>query len=218
MRSPTAKFWKGELIAKVLFKLFLSTKHIYMDTNTDHFTPLALCMRGNNNNKSDNIWEEISVVNCDDGKVFYFYSILYFNTDAPAPPQNLSIQVFDNTTTASWSYQRIETVNVSFHLSLTFSEPSKLQTLTTEVTDLQSHTFTLDGVRSCDNFIFCISGRNMAGQGNNSCINGSFPYILQADMIKNSLSRTSETLSLNVTVMVRWMRFSWFHKYRICLL
>ena len=43
----------------------------------------------------------------------------------------------------------------------------------------------------------------MAGQGNNSCINGSFPYIPQADMIKYSLIRTSETFSLNVTVLVR---------------
>ena len=116
--------------------------------------------------------------------------------------------MYSNATTATWNYQRIETVSVSFHLSLTFSKPSKLQTLTTEVTDLQSHTFTLDGVRSCDNFVFCISGRNMAGQGNKSRINGSFPYILQADMIKYSLTRTSETFSLNVTVLVRRTKFS----------
>ena len=115
----------------------------------------------------------------------------------------MSIQVYGSTTTVSWSYQRIETVNVSFHLSLTFFEPSKLRTLTTEVTDLQSHTFTLDGVRSCDNFIFCIRGRNMAGQGNNSCIYESFPYVPPADMIKYSLTSTSESFSLNVTVSVR---------------
>ena len=132
-----------------------------------------------------------------------FIAHSYFNTGPPAPPQNVSIQVYGNITTVSWSYQRIDTVNVSFNLSLTFFEPSKLQTLTTEVIDLQSHTFTLDGVRSCDNFVFCISGRNMAGQGHNSCRNGSFPYILQADMVKYSLTRTSEAFSLNVTVSVR---------------
>ena len=135
--------------------------------------------------------------------MLYFYSILYFNTDVPAPPQNLSIQVYGNATTVSWSYLRIETVSVSFHLTLTFFEPSELHNMTTKLTNIQTHTFTLAGVRSCDDFIFCISARNMAGHGNNSCINGSLPYIPQADMIKNSLSRTSETFSLNVTVMVR---------------
>ena len=115
----------------------------------------------------------------------------------------MSIQVYDNTTTVSWSYQRIETVNVSFNLSLTFFVPSKLQNLTTEVTDMQSHTFTLDGVRSCDNFIFCITGRNTAGQGDDSCVYESFPYIPPADMIKYSLTSTSESFSLNVTVSVR---------------
>ena len=115
----------------------------------------------------------------------------------------MSIQVYGNTTTVSWSYERIETVSVSFYLSLTFFEPSKLQTLTTEVTDMQSHTLTLDGMRSCDNLIFCIRGRNRAGQGNNSCIYESFPYIPPADMIKYSLTSTSESFSLNVTFLVR---------------
>ena len=94
----------------------------------------------------------------------------------------------------------IATVNVSFNLSLTFFEPSELQNRTTEVTDMQSYTFSLDGVRSCDNFTFCIRGKNIAGQGNCSCIIGSLPYIPQADMIEYSLSRI---LSLNVTVLVR---------------
>ena len=102
----------------------------------------------------------------------------------------------------------IATVSMSFHLSLTFSEPSELETQTTEVTDLQSHTFTFDGVRSCDDFIFCIRGSNMAGQGSYSCINGSLPYIPQADMIKYSLIRTFKTFSLKVTVLVRQMKFS----------
>ena len=115
----------------------------------------------------------------------------------------MSIQVYGNTTTVSWSYQRIKTVSLSFNLSLIFFEPSKLQNLTTEVTDLQSHTFTVDGVRSCDNLIFCITGRNIAGQGNDSCIYESFPYIPPEDMIKYSLISTSESFSLNVTVSVR---------------
>ena len=96
----------------------------------------------------------------------------------------------------------IETVSVSFHLSLTFNEPSELQNLTTEVTDMQSYTFSLSGMRSCDNFIFCIIGRNMAGQGNMSCIDGSLPYLPLADMITYSLSKTVETFSLNVMVLV----------------
>ena len=45
----------------------------------------------------------------------------------------------------------------------------------------------------------------MAGQGNNSCIHRSLPYISPADMIKYSLSRTIETYSLNATVLVRLM-------------
>ena len=96
----------------------------------------------------------------------------------------------------------IETVSMLFNLSLTFLEPSELQDRTTEVTDMQSYTFTLDGVRSCDYFIFCISGRNMAEQGNNSCVNGSLPYLPLADMIKYSLTKTIKTFSLNVTVLV----------------
>ena len=43
-----------ESIAKVRFKFFLVHKHIYihtiyiyMDTNTNHFNPLTLCVRGN---------------------------------------------------------------------------------------------------------------------------------------------------------------------------
>ena len=130
-------------------------------------------------------------------------AIAYFINLGLPSPQNLTIQVYGNITTVSWSYQRIETVSVSFYLSLSFFEPSELQNQTTEVIDMQSYNFTLDGVRSCDYFIFCIRGRNMAGQGNKSCINGSFPYIPQADMIKYSLNRTSETFSLNVTVLVR---------------
>ena len=50
-RSPTVNVRKGESIAKVRFNFFSSTNIriiiIYMDTNTDHFTPLALRVRGN---------------------------------------------------------------------------------------------------------------------------------------------------------------------------
>ena len=101
----------------------------------------------------------------------------------------------------------IETVSVSLHLSLIFFEPSELQNRTTEVTDMQSYTFTLDGVRSCDYFIFCIRGRNMAGQGNKSCINGSLPYIPPVDEIDYSLSRTKQNFTLTVTVSVRLIMY-----------
>ena len=112
--------------------------------------------------------------------------------------------MYGNKIAASWSYQIIETVSVSLHLSLIFFEPSELQNRTTEVTDMQSYTFTLvDGVRSCDYFIFCIRGRNMAGQGNKSCINGSLPYIPPVDKIDYSLSKTKQNFTLTVTVSVR---------------
>ena len=40
--------WKGELIAKVRLKHFFGpqTYIYYMDTNTDHFNPLTLRVRG----------------------------------------------------------------------------------------------------------------------------------------------------------------------------
>ena len=117
----------------------------------------------------------------------------------------MSIQVYGNKTTASWSYQRFETVSVLFHLSLNFFEPSQLQNQTTEVTDMQSHTFTLEGVRSCDYFKLCVGASNIVGQGDDSCIEGSLPYIPPVDMITKSLSRvTANTnFTLTVTIIVR---------------
>ena len=64
--------------------------------------------------------------------------------------KTVSIQLDGNKITASWSYQMIETISTSLHLSLIFFEPSELQNQTTEVTDMQSYNFTMDGLRSCD--------------------------------------------------------------------
>ena len=45
------KSYRECLIAKVRFKLFLSTNNIYIDTNTDHFIPLMLRVRDKNRMK-----------------------------------------------------------------------------------------------------------------------------------------------------------------------
>ena len=45
----TADVLKSELITKVRFKFFGPQTYTYiMDTNTDHFTPFALNVQGNN--------------------------------------------------------------------------------------------------------------------------------------------------------------------------
>ena len=59
-------------------------------------------------------------------------------------------------------------------------------------------------MRSCDYFKLCIGASNIVGQGDDSCIEGSLPYILPVNLITKSLSRATanENFTLTVTVMV----------------
>ena len=100
----------------------------------------------------------------------------------------------------SWTYHIIESVSVSFNLSLHYSEPSKLINQTADVTDIQSYNFSLEGVRSCDSFKLCIEASNIVGQGDDSCIEGSLPYIPPVDMITKSLSRATANTNFTLTV------------------
>ena len=104
----------------------------------------------------------------------------------------------------SWIYHIIESVSVSFNLSLHYSEPSKLIHQTAEITDIQSYNFSLEGMRSCDNFKLCVGASNIVGHGDDSCIEESLPYIPPVNMINKSLSRATATgnFTLTVTVMV----------------
>ena len=94
---------------------------------------------------------------------------------------------------------------MSFNLSLHYSEPSNLINQTAGATDIQSYNFSLKGVRSCDHFKLCIGASNIVGQGDDSCVEGSLPYIPPVNMITKSLSRaTANTnFTLTVTIMVR---------------
>ena len=135
------------------------------------------------------------------------YNILIsqFNTGVPAAPANLTVQVDSDSLLASWTYDIIETVSVSFNLSLHYSEPSILVNQTVGAADIKSYNFNLEGVRSCDHFELCVGASNIVGQGNDSCIEGSLPYIPLVDMITYSLSRSTANtnFTLTVTVMVR---------------
>ena len=110
---------------------------------------------------------------------------------------------------ASWTYHIIKSVIVSFNLSLHYSEPSKLINQTAGVTDMQSHNFNLEGVKSCDYFKLCVGASNIVGQGDNSCKEGSLPFIPSANMI-TTLSRATDNtnFTLTVTVMVRQVVFT----------
>ena len=71
MSSPTAKFKKVSQSLKY-DSIFFVRKHIniyymYMDTNTDHFTSLALLVRG----KNDKMYDCNSYIVC----IFVFYDI-----------------------------------------------------------------------------------------------------------------------------------------------
>ena len=94
---------------------------------------------------------------------------------------------------------------MSFNLSLHYSEPSKLINQTVGVTDIKFYNFSLEGVRSCDYFKVCVGASNIVGQGDDSCVEGSLPYIPPVDMITYSLSRTTvnTNFTLTVTIMVR---------------
>ena len=135
-------------------------------------------------------------------------SILHFDTGAPDRPENLSVQVDDNSLQTSWIYRSIETVSVTFNLSLMFFGQSELKNQTAEETDIQSYNFSFKGVRSCDYFELRISGSNIVGQGEDSRTNGSLPYIPPVDMITKSLSRANRNFTLTVTVMVRQVVFT----------
>ena len=109
----------------------------------------------------------------------------------------------------SWTYHIIESVSMSFNLSLHYSEPSKLNNQTAGVSDIKSYNFILEGVRSCDCFKLCVGASNIVGQGDDSCVEGSLPYIPSVDMITNSLSRATANTNfiITVTVMVRQVEF-----------
>ena len=94
---------------------------------------------------------------------------------------------------------------MSFNLSLHYSEPSKLINQTAGATDIQSYIFILEGVRSCDYFKLCVGASNIVGQGDDSCIEGSLPYIPPVNMITYLLSRATanRNFTLTVTIMVR---------------
>ena len=111
---------------------------------------------------------------------------------------------------ASWTYNIIETVSVSFNLSLQFSEPSILVNQIAGAADIKSYNFSLEGVRSCDHFELCVGASNIVGQGDDSCVEGSLPYIPPIDMISYSLSRAkaNTNFTLTVTVMVRQVGFT----------
>ncbi len=115
---------------------------------------------------------------------------------------NLSLQLVKNVVEVSWVYRIIQSVGVTFNLSLTFSQPSILEKMTKDVTNMQNTTFTLLGNRSCDPYILCIAGRNTVGQGEDSCTVGSLPYIPSLDRIQYSLSKRNGNFTLAVMIIV----------------
>ena len=117
----------------------------------------------------------------------------------------MTVQIDIDSLIASWTYHIIESVSVSFNLSLHYSEPSKLINQTAGATDIQSYIFILEGVRSCDYFKLCVGASNIVGQGDDSCVEGSLPIIPSVDMITYSLSRATanRNFTLTVTIMVR---------------
>ncbi len=55
---------------------------------------------------------------------------------------NLSLQLVENVVEVSWEYRIIQSVRVTFNLSLIFLQPSVLVEMTKNVTDMQNTTFT----------------------------------------------------------------------------
>ncbi len=115
---------------------------------------------------------------------------------------NLSLQLVENVVEVSWEYRIIQSVTVTFILSLTFSQPSVLEEMTKNVTDVNNTSFTFLGNRSCDPYRLCIAGRNTVGQGEDSCTVGSLPYIPYIDTIQYSLSKRNGNFALTVMIMV----------------
>ena len=99
----------------------------------------------------------------------------------------MTLQVDSDSLLASWTYDIIETVSVSFKLSLHYSEPSKLVNQIAGTADIKSYNFGLEGVRSCDYFELCVGVSNIVGQGDDSCVERSLPIIPPVDMITYSL-------------------------------
>ncbi len=102
----------------------------------------------------------------------------------------------------SWDYRIISTVSINFTITLTFLSPSQLKDITVYVTDTDSYNFTLEGVRSCDPFIICITATNIVGQSQPSYVNKTLPYIPSTNDIEYSLFRVEDSYSLNLTVQV----------------
>ena len=55
-------------------------------------------------------------------------------------------------------------------------------------------------MRLCDSFKLCVEASNTVGQGDDSCIEGSLPYIPPVDMITKSLSRATANTNFTLTV------------------
>ncbi len=115
---------------------------------------------------------------------------------------NISLQLVATEVEVSWEYRIIQSVTVTFNLSLTFSQPSVLEEITKNVKDMQNITFTLLGNRACNSYRLCIAGRNTVGQGEDSCVVGSLPYIPTLDRIQYSLSKRNGNFALTVMIMV----------------
>ncbi len=91
---------------------------------------------------------------------------------------------------------------VVFNLSLTFLQPSTITNMKAVVQDERMTTFNLIGDRSCDPFKFCITGRNVLGQGDLFCDQETLPYVPHLESISFSMSKSERNfiVSVNVTV------------------
>ena len=127
-----------------------------------------------------------------------------FNTGVPDPLSNISLSLEGNFLRSSWDYVRIPTVDVTLYWSLSFFGPSQLSNITTSLLNTNTYNYTLQGVRSCDPFRLCIRAENEVGNSSGSCANNTLPYLPQREGdIEYSLVQVNESLSLNVTAVVR---------------
>lgn len=135
--------------------------------------------------------------------------LLYFIvlwTGVPDAPNILLVRQDGSSFKTSWSYDIIPTVSVTFNLSLTFFNTSKLKDKTAEIINTESHNFTLeDVVGSCDQFKLCIRARNTVGVGKASCMYGISPYLPPNNMILYSLTRNNTTFTVSVNITVRYL-------------
>ena len=119
----------------------------------------------------------------------------------PDAPYNVFVRVNNKFLVTAWNFQRIETVEITLNLFLTFLKPSKLINYSEVVVNKNVFEFILEGNESCDPFTLCITGNNSVGS-NTSCINGSLPYVPSEDMISYSLSPNQGSYILSVSVIV----------------